>query len=50
MRASLFGVTPYDPQALAWSVGALAAVAFAAVIVPARQAARVNAIEAMKQT
>ena len=49
MRASLFGVTPYDPRALAWSVGALALVALAAVIVPARQAARVNAIEAIKQ-
>jgi hypothetical protein len=50
MRASLFGVDPYDPQALAWSVGALTVVALAAVVVPARQAARVNAIEAMKQT
>lgn len=50
MRASLFGVDPYDPQALAWSVAALTIVALAAVIVPARQAARVNAIEAMKQT
>jgi len=50
MRASLFGVAPYDPRALAWSVGALALVALAAVVVPARQAARVNAIEAMKQS
>jgi predicted permease len=50
MRASLFGVSPYDARALAWSVGALAIVALAAVIVPARQAARVNAIEAMKQS
>ena len=50
MRASLFGVAPYDPRALAWSVAALALVALAAVIVPARQAARVNAIEAMKQS
>ena len=49
MRASLFGVAPYDPAALAWSIAALAAVALAAVIVPARQAARVNAIEAMKR-
>ena len=48
MRALLFGVTPSDPRALAWSVAALALVALAAVIVPARQAARVNAIEAMK--
>ena len=50
MRALLFGVSPYDPRALAWSIAALAIVALAAVIVPARQAARVNAIEAMKQT
>jgi putative ABC transport system permease protein len=48
MRASLFGVTPYDPRALAWSVGALTLAALVAVIVPARQAARVNAIEAIK--
>jgi len=50
MRASLFGVSPYDPRALAWSVAALAVVAFAAVIVPARQAASINAIEAMRQS
>ena len=48
MRALLFGVAPSDPAALAWSVAALALVAVAAVIVPARQAARVSAIEAMK--
>lgn len=48
MRASLFGVDPYDPRALAWSVAALGVVALAAIVVPARQAARVNAIEAMK--
>ena len=50
MRASLFGVAPHDPRALAWSVGALGLVALAAVIVPARQAARVNAIEAIKNS
>jgi predicted permease len=49
MQASLFGVRPYDPRALVWSVGALALAALAAVMIPARQAARVNAIEAMKQ-
>jgi putative ABC transport system permease protein len=48
MRASLFGVAPHDVRALAWSVGALVLVALAALIVPARQAARVNAIEAIK--
>jgi hypothetical protein len=41
-------VTPYDPRALAWSVGALALVSLAAMIVPARQAAGVSAMEAMK--
>jgi putative ABC transport system permease protein len=48
MRAFLFGVTPYDVRALAGSAGALALVAFVAVLVPARQASRVNALDAMK--
>ena len=50
MRASLFGVTPYDPRALVWSVAALTLVALAAVVVPARQAARISATEAMKNS
>ena len=48
LRTLLFGVTPYDPQALAWSIGALAIAALAAMILPARQAAGVSAMEAMK--
>ena len=48
MRAQLFGVAPSDPPSLVWSVAALVLVALAAVIIPARQAARVNAIDAMK--
>ena len=48
LRAVLFGVTPYDPRALAWSAGALALVSLAAILVPARQAAGVSAMEAMK--
>lgn len=48
VRALLFGVTPYDARAIAWSVGALALVSLVAMIVPARQAAGVSAMEAMK--
>jgi hypothetical protein len=48
LRTLLFGVAPYDPRALLWSVAALAFVALAAIVVPARLAARTNAMEAMK--
>jgi len=48
LRALLFGVSSYDPRALSWSVAALALVALAAIAIPARQAARTNAMEAMK--
>jgi putative ABC transport system permease protein len=48
LRTLLFGVAAYDPRALAGSVAALALVALAAIAVPARQAARTNAMEAMK--
>ena len=48
LRSVLFGVAPYDPQALTGSIVALALVALAAVAIPARQAARISAMEAMK--
>ena len=48
LRTVLFGVAPYDPRALAWSAAALAVVALAAIVVPARQASRTSAMEAMK--
>ena len=48
LRSVLFGVAPYDPRALAGSVLALALVALAAIAIPARQAARISAMEAMK--
>ena len=48
LRSVLFGVTPYDPRALLGSVLALALVALIAVAIPARQASRISAMEAMK--
>jgi predicted permease len=48
VRSLLFGVAPYDAAAVGVAVLSLAAVAFAAAVVPAVQAARVSAMEAMK--
>src|SRR4051812_1095377 len=48
LRAMLFGIEPYDPIAVAPGVPALALVGLAAVAVPARQASRANAMEAMQ--
>jgi ABC-type antimicrobial peptide transport system permease subunit len=48
LRTLLFGVGPYDPGALAGAVLALAAAAAAAIVVPARRAASVSAMEAMR--
>ena len=48
LRALLFGVAPYDPGALAGSVAALALVALAAVVMPARHAAQISAMDAMR--
>jgi putative ABC transport system permease protein len=48
LRSVLFGVAPYDPRALVGSALALALVALAAIAIPARQAARLSAMEAMK--
>ena len=48
LRTLLFGVGSYDPRALAGAVLALALAALAAVVIPARQAASVSAMDAMR--
>jgi ABC-type antimicrobial peptide transport system permease subunit len=48
LRTMLFAVGPYDLRALAGAVLALVLVALAAVLVPARQAASVSAMDAMR--
>jgi ABC-type antimicrobial peptide transport system permease subunit len=48
LRSLLFGVGPYDASAVFGAVAALGAVAIVSAAVPARQAARVSAIEAMR--
>jgi hypothetical protein len=48
LRSLLFGVTPFDGVALAGGVAALAGIAAIAVLVPARQAARASAMDAMR--
>ena len=48
LRAMLFGVGPYDPRALAGAVLALALAALVAIVIPARQAASVSAMDAMR--
>jgi len=49
MRSLLFGVAPYDAIAVMSAVTALGTVAMAAAAVPARQASRVSAMEAMRE-
>jgi putative ABC transport system permease protein len=48
MRSLLFGVAPYDALALIAAVAALGTAAMIAAAVPARQASRVSAMEAMR--
>ena len=48
LRSLLFGITPYDPGALAAALLALAVTGLAAVIVPAHRAASLDAIDAMR--
>jgi ABC-type antimicrobial peptide transport system permease subunit len=48
MRALLFGVQPFDPLSIATALLALVAVSGAALVVPMRRAATVNAIDAMR--
>jgi putative ABC transport system permease protein len=48
LRAMLFGVTAHDPRALIGGVAALAVVAALAIAIPARQAATISPIEAIR--
>lgn len=47
LQTLLFGVSPYDPGVIATSVAALAVIGLAAAAVPAAQAARASARDAM---
>jgi predicted permease len=49
LRSQLLGVQPYDPVVLAGTVAALLAVSVAASWIPARRAARVDPIAALRQ-
>jgi predicted permease len=48
VQSMLFGLTPGDPLAIAGAIAVLTAVAHAAAYVPARRAARVNPVVALK--
>jgi predicted permease len=48
MATQLFGVKPYDPRVLLITTGALAFAAFLAAVVPARRAATMNPIRALR--
>jgi ABC-type lipoprotein release transport system permease subunit len=48
LDAFLYGVTPLDPLAFGWALGALAAAAVLAAALPARRAAAVDPAETMR--
>ena len=48
MAAQLFGVKPYDPRVLLFTVAALILAAFLAAVVPARRAATLDPIRALR--
>jgi putative ABC transport system permease protein len=48
LRSIVFGVGTFDAASLAGAAGLLAVVSVAAALVPARSAARVDPIEAMR--
>lgn len=48
ISAQLYGVVSWDPEALAVAAGALAACALLAAIIPARRAASISAVDALK--
>jgi putative ABC transport system permease protein len=48
LRAALFGISPVEPLALLPTLGALGIVAMIAAVVPARQAARIDPVRALR--
>jgi putative ABC transport system permease protein len=48
MSSFLFGVSPLDPVTYAVTIGLLAAVALAAIYVPARRASRIDPLGALR--
>ena len=48
IRAALIGISPIDPLALAPTLAALGAVALVAAVVPARRAARIDPVRALR--
>jgi predicted permease len=48
LRAVLFGVAPSDPMPLVLATTFLAAVAFAATLIPARRATRINPVDTLR--
>jgi ABC-type antimicrobial peptide transport system permease subunit len=49
LASELHGVSPFDPAAYILVIGLVALVTFAACIVPARRAMRVDPIKALRQ-
>ncbi|MGE0447586.1 MAG: FtsX-like permease family protein, partial [Vicinamibacterales bacterium] len=49
MRSLLFGVTPGDPATMAAVAGVLGVIAVAATVIPARRAARVDPVTALRE-
>jgi len=48
MATQLFGVKPYDPNILLLTTATLALAAFAAAVLPARRAASIEPIRALR--
>jgi ABC-type antimicrobial peptide transport system permease subunit len=49
MRSMLFGITPHDPATFALIIVLLSATAFVACLVPARRAARIAPLTALRE-
>jgi putative ABC transport system permease protein len=48
MKSALFGVSPLDPWTLAGAVGVLAGISLVAALLPARRAAAVDPLDAIR--